>query len=193
MADCFLSWERKLSSSDISLIIEFLRTETPDLLNEIKSYDESATKALLDGFLAYGWTPEEILSSKSSLFHKLREYVNLEGILRDSTSSLASLSTRATSATANVAVPQYCEGRDISQQISNADERLTTLLNASLDNHIGPAECSLSGSGPMGDLWAMSAAELESILAQTDELVGPQHSVNSSVWDEYFPEGVRGF
>jgi hypothetical protein len=74
------SWERKLSVSDISLIIEFLKTRTPSLYNDIKSHDTYAAQSLLDGFLAYGWTQREILQSKSPLFTKLRQYVDLENI-----------------------------------------------------------------------------------------------------------------
>ncbi|EUC43815.1 hypothetical protein COCMIDRAFT_99842 [Bipolaris oryzae ATCC 44560] len=75
-------WERKLSTADIRLIIEFLMAEAPVLYNDIISYNELATRALIDGFIAYGWSPEEILASETSLFNRLREFANLEDIVQ---------------------------------------------------------------------------------------------------------------
>jgi hypothetical protein len=64
--------------SDITLVIEFLKTEAPDLYDEIKSSDQDAAQALLSGFIAYGWTHAEILETKSPLFDELRRYISLE-------------------------------------------------------------------------------------------------------------------
>ncbi|XP_014551463.1 hypothetical protein COCVIDRAFT_42227 [Bipolaris victoriae FI3] len=75
-------WERKLSTADIRLIIEFLIAEAPVLYKDIMSYNEIATRALVDGFIAYGWSAEEILASETSLFKRLREFANLEEILQ---------------------------------------------------------------------------------------------------------------
>ncbi|RDW68647.1 hypothetical protein BP5796_09304 [Coleophoma crateriformis] len=71
-------WERKLSMSDIALIIEFIKTHAVDLYDEIKSYDKAAVQGLLDGFIAYGWTRREIRETKSSLFDELQRYVDVE-------------------------------------------------------------------------------------------------------------------
>ncbi|KAF5868418.1 uncharacterized protein Bfra_012328 [Botrytis fragariae] len=70
-------WERKLSVSDITLIIEFIKTYAGDLYDNIKSYDQAAVQALLNGFIAYGWTNTEIRETRSSLFDELQRYANL--------------------------------------------------------------------------------------------------------------------
>ncbi|TGO44328.1 hypothetical protein BCON_0544g00010 [Botryotinia convoluta] len=70
-------WERKLSVSDITLIIEFIKTYAGDLYDKIKSYDQAAVQALLNGFIAYGWTSTEIRKTRSSLFDELQRYANL--------------------------------------------------------------------------------------------------------------------
>ncbi|KAE8826814.1 hypothetical protein PTNB73_07965 [Pyrenophora teres f. teres] len=168
-------WERKLSCSDISLIIEFLKIETPDLFSEIKSYDEVAAKAVLDGFIAYGWTLEEILSSRSSLFNKLREYVNLEDILHYSTSDAQPVST------------QRSEDNEEMSSTGTSSESMP------LANHLGLPEYPLPDPETIGDLWEMSAMELESILAQTDELADVQSSMDLSTWGDCFTEGVGSF
>lgn len=82
VANPIYSWERKLSTADIRLIIEFLIAEAPVLYKDIMSYNEIATRALIDGFIAYGWSAEEILASETSLFKRLREFANLEEILQ---------------------------------------------------------------------------------------------------------------
>ncbi|KAA8615585.1 hypothetical protein PtrSN002B_000534 [Pyrenophora tritici-repentis] len=187
-------WERKLSSSDISLIIEFLKIETPDLFDEIKSYDESAARALLDGFIAYGWTSEEIMSSRSSLFHKLREYVNLEDLLHDSTSGALPALTQPTSTSTSSRFLQHPESNstssDDNEEMSNAGMSLEPL---SLADHLGLLEYPLSGPETIGDLWEMSAMELESILAQTEELVDAQNSMDLPTWNDCFTEGIGSF
>ncbi|CAE7215956.1 hypothetical protein PTTW11_10760 [Pyrenophora teres f. teres] len=187
-------WERKLSCSDISLIIEFLKIETPDLFSEIKSYDEVAAKAVLDGFIAYGWTLEEILSSRSSLFNKLREYVNLEDILHYSTSDAQPVSTQRTSTSASSRVLQHPEsnstGSEDNEEMSSTG---TSSESMPLANHLGLPEYPLPDPETIGDLWEMSAMELESILAQTDELADVQSSMDLSTWGDCFTEGVGSF
>lgn len=90
-------WERKLSVSDIALIIEFIKTHAVNLYDEIKSYDQVAVQVLLHGFIAYGWTRREIRETKSSLFEELQCYVNLEDecldTARQENLAIASLST----------------------------------------------------------------------------------------------------
>ncbi|KAF7908031.1 uncharacterized protein EAF01_003786 [Botrytis porri] len=70
-------WERKLSVSDITLIIEFIKTYAGDLYDNIKLYDQAAVQALLNGFIAYGWTSTEIRETQSSLFDEIQRYANL--------------------------------------------------------------------------------------------------------------------
>ncbi|RDW64612.1 hypothetical protein BP6252_10263 [Coleophoma cylindrospora] len=88
-------WERKLSMSDIALIIEFIKTHAVDLYDDIKSYDKAAVQGLLDGFIAYGWTRREIRETKSSLFDELQRYVDVEDngldITCDDTPDISSL------------------------------------------------------------------------------------------------------
>jgi len=197
MANLFDRWERKLSSSDISLIIEFLRTETPDLFDKIKSYDESAAKAFLDGFIAYGWTLEEILSSKSSLFQRLKEYVNLDGILYGNTNGVIPHSPQLTSASISSGLLHYPNSHTTSagdnQKMSNAGMSLTSLPHEPVDNYVGPPEYSLLGPEIIEDLWEMSASELDSILAQTDELTDVQNLMDLSTWVDCFTEDAGGF
>ena len=196
MANLFDRWERKLSSSDISLIIEFLKTETPDLFSKIKSYDESAAKAFLDGFIAYGWTSEEILSSRSSLFQKLREYIDLDGILRGSTNGVILHSPQPTFASISSGLLNYPESHSTSvgdnQEMNNAGMSFTSLSHGLVDNYLGPPEYSLLCPETIGDLWEMSASELDSILAQSDELGDVQHFMDLSTWDGCFTEDAGG-
>ncbi|KAF7896582.1 hypothetical protein EAF00_006596 [Botryotinia globosa] len=90
-------WERKLSVSDITLIIEFIKTYAVELYDEIKSYDQAAVQALLNGFIAYGWTSTEIRETKSSLFDELQRYANLNdqcpGKTIEENSNITSLAT----------------------------------------------------------------------------------------------------
>ncbi|TGO06873.1 hypothetical protein BTUL_0427g00040 [Botrytis tulipae] len=90
-------WERKLSVSDIILIIEFIKTYAVELYDEIKSYDQAAVQALLNGFIAYGWTSTEIRETKSSLFDELQRYANLNdqcpGKTIEENSNITSLAT----------------------------------------------------------------------------------------------------
>jgi len=70
---------------------------------------------------------------------------------------------------------------------------LTNLPHGPVVDHIGPPEESLSGRRTTADLWEMSAMELESILAQTDELVDVENPVDLLTWDNCFTEGVGRF
>ncbi|KAB2568585.1 hypothetical protein DBV05_g12736, partial [Lasiodiplodia theobromae] len=89
-------WERKLSKSDLQLVLEFLRGQMPELAQDIEACNGIAARALLNGLLAYGWTREEILETKSTLFDILKRHTSVadDGIPDEATipSSIASSS-----------------------------------------------------------------------------------------------------
>ncbi|KUL81539.1 hypothetical protein ZTR_10659 [Talaromyces verruculosus] len=71
-------WERKLSKGDITLILNFLRTRVPEIYQTIESFNSIAARALINGFLAYGWSRREILETNSSVFTELRRHIAIE-------------------------------------------------------------------------------------------------------------------
>ncbi|KIM95545.1 hypothetical protein OIDMADRAFT_33645 [Oidiodendron maius Zn] len=68
-------WERKLSRSDILLILEFLKTHLPEIYAVGKSLDVIASQALVDGFVAYGWNRNELLNTESTLIDTLKSHL----------------------------------------------------------------------------------------------------------------------
>jgi len=70
---------------------------------------------------------------------------------------------------------------------------LTSLPHGPVDNYVGPPEYSLLGPEIIEDLWEMSASELDSILAQTDELTDVQNLMDLSTWVDCFTEDAGGF
>lgn len=89
-------WERKLSKSDLQLVLDFMRSQMPELAQEIEACNGIAARALLNGLLAYGWTREEILETNSTLFNILKRHTSVadEGSPSEATipSSIASSS-----------------------------------------------------------------------------------------------------
>lgn len=188
------SWERKLSASDISLIIEFLKTQVPDLYSEIKAHDKAATCALLDGFMAYGWTAEEVIKSESFLFDKLRDYVNLEEILRVK-SGREPLPTPAMSESGDME-PQS----DQNQHDCNSIQEMSYLENRLFENSLAGFPVT-SGDSSTTDftrtdshfensLFQISDAQLELLLSVDmdcadimESAVNTEDSGESSIWD----------
>lgn len=72
-------WERKLSKSDLQLVLEFLRGQMPELAQDIEACNGIAARALLNGLLAYGWMREEILETKSTLFDIIKQHTSIAG------------------------------------------------------------------------------------------------------------------
>lgn len=60
---------------DISLILEYLKTYLPDIYEAGKSLDSAASQALVDGFVAYGWSRDEVLNTDSALMDKLKSHL----------------------------------------------------------------------------------------------------------------------
>lgn len=71
------SWERKLSKADIHLIVEFLKEKVPEVYEKGKALDAIAAQALVNGFLAYGWTLPELATTQSSLIDQLKLHVSM--------------------------------------------------------------------------------------------------------------------
>ena len=85
------SWERKLSKSDIRLIVEFLKEEVPEVYRRGEALDAIAARALVNGFLAYGWTLSELSTTQSSLIEQLKLYISMDEESEDSGSAVAAM------------------------------------------------------------------------------------------------------
>ncbi|CZS90862.1 uncharacterized protein RAG0_01749 [Rhynchosporium agropyri] len=193
-------WERKLSVSDISLIIEYLQTKTPTLYNDIKSHDRIATQALLEGFVAYGWTKDEILSSTSQLFDELKQYVNMDDffhgeIMEETTPDLPDLTVTATHGTS----PQGSYDKNLMPaaaeiDVCNSDTSFADFcLVAGEEELLCMQEFCPSYPEMATEIAEMSDAELESWMSlgatdlnQNDEIMVIENDNELLIWDGCF-------
>ncbi len=72
-----------MSKHDISLVLEFVRDNLPDVDAKAFSLNKIAAKALIDGFVAYGWTLAEIAAVRSELICQIDKYVDIAQLVRD--------------------------------------------------------------------------------------------------------------
>ncbi|KAI1876756.1 uncharacterized protein JN550_000828 [Neoarthrinium moseri] len=199
-------WERKLSVKDISLIVEFLRTQTPELDREIKSHDKSATEALLDGFVAYGWSPTEILLSTSPLFEQLKHYVDLKDAFNQETrEKVASNHSGATPENDHEVLSQSSDEYPaipgiIDFETCGNDTSLVGIPLTPRESLAYTADCPGSDPKIINDVIEISETELASLLsAETrsfdhiDEMGSYQEVVDPLAWGGIFNELVSEF
>lgn len=171
------------------------------MYDDIKSHDKCGAQALLEGFIAYGWTEREILASKSPLFDELKQYVDLEDIFNDK-------GTEETSPNPSGFTPIYACG--ISPQCSfdytptprTIDFEIGIPVTSLADLPLTPGEdllytpdCHLPNPEITTEIAEMSDTELESLMSvgtrpfiQTDGMVDSQKSIDSLIWDGIFDE-----
>ncbi|EMD84692.1 hypothetical protein COCHEDRAFT_1122107 [Bipolaris maydis C5] len=185
-------WERKLSNTDIRLIIDFLKAKAPALHKDIISYNEAATRALLDGFIAYGWSRGEILKSHSALFSRLREFVDLEDMLQSAPRYGPPQSPGGT--LSGMRTPETLDDRDFCSLTEgiygtpHSDPSFSTL-----DRTLRSSSCT-SGLEAINTLSQITDEELESLLcteleysAETYCTTGSANSSNLSMWHDMSP------
>ncbi|KAL2060610.1 hypothetical protein VTL71DRAFT_9251 [Oculimacula yallundae] len=181
-------WERKLSVSDISLIIEYLKNQTPELYQNIKSKDKMATEALLEGFVAYGWTKGEILSSTSQLFGVLKQYVNMEDIINEDIVEGQSLDLSGltpTDSLGDILTPGMFESH-----MDSLDVPIPASCFAAGEKDLCSQSRYLTCPELANEIAEMSDAELESWMSfavmddnQKVETMDAQHEIDLSNWD----------
>ncbi|PVH68176.1 hypothetical protein DL98DRAFT_233489 [Cadophora sp. DSE1049] len=71
-----VSWETNTSKGDIGLVLEYIATYLPQLYNIFKSLNGIGARTIVKGFLAHGWTVEEVKSCPIPFTTKVRTYLD---------------------------------------------------------------------------------------------------------------------
>jgi hypothetical protein len=72
-----------MTTEEIQEFLEFRKKHLPKLEESARSLNEIGARVIVDGLLAYGYSPSELLSSSTWLIKELRNYINLEQVLGD--------------------------------------------------------------------------------------------------------------